>query len=73
MTDETKIETYVVYTANGETYHRTPTCATEADLPPELDCAASAFEKLDIARVGEVGLSKEHYCGNCCDEVVKNL
>ena len=73
MTETVLVGTYVVYTANGETYHRKPTCATKSDVPSKFDYAASAFEKVETKRVSEVGFEKSNYCKNCCGDILKEL
>lgn len=64
------VESYVVYsTKDGEKWHRSPTCATTAEVPPGLDAASSLFNGLEMARVGE--LDDLELCSNCTNEITR--
>jgi len=67
------IDSYVVYTANGETFHRRPACASRPGTATQLDHAASAFGSVEDERVENVGHDPDDYCKNCCSELLRHL
>ena len=68
---EKRTETYVLYTTKyGKTWHRSPTCATTAEVPPGLDAAASLFDGLEMSRYGE--LDDTELCSNCAESFLQD-
>lgn len=67
-----KAESYVVYsTKHGNAWHRSPTCATTAEVPPGLDAAASIFNGLEMARYGE--LDDVELCSTCAESFFQKV
>ena len=65
MSEKVDTDSFVLYRSkHGDSWHREPTCATNAEIPPQLDCASSLFKGLEMSRYGELDDDVE-LCGTC--------
>lgn len=66
------VESYVVYRSpEGEKFHRRAECATQANVPAQLDGATYLLSRLEMYRVRELDKSHTDYCDTCA-EIVSN-
>lgn len=77
LSPDTDVGSFVVYRPpHGEKYHTQPTCATTPDIPPVLDLAESALDKVEMYRVEEIREElngSQHFCSNCAADIAREL
>lgn len=70
------VESFVLYRSpTGDSYHTQPRCASEPDIPPELDAANDLLEGVEMYRAGEIKqeLTSENLCCNCAGRLQRLL
>jgi len=67
-------ESFVVYQGEyGDYYHQRATCATNPEIPSNLDAAANTLEQVEMYRVREIETNDQTLCPHCTSELRKAL
>lgn len=62
------VESFVLYRSpTGDSYHTRAGCASNPDIPPELDAANNLLDNVEMYRAGEIEaeLTSDSLCLNC--------